>query len=220
MNLRPVPPFGRWLPILALVTLHRPALGQVGDRGFLIVRSAGREVGLESFQVTPTANGYRVVTKGSFAMPRPGVEFSASLDRNGENDAAIQLGRVADKTSAETYGVLKRSRLTIRTVERGAEQASEFPGGAGTVLLADSLFALYLQLVPLATEEGRSLTAVLPQTPRRFSFVAQRVANSQPGGTLIRLSGGIEGEMELGRRGELLRVSIPSLGLEATRKPD
>ncbi len=37
-------------------------------------------------------------------------------------------------------------------MERGAEQASETPGGANLVILADSVFALYLQLLPLTAE--------------------------------------------------------------------
>ncbi len=220
MNLRPLPlPFCCRV-LLPLVLAAHAAAAQVGDRGVLVIRADGREAGLETFQVTSGSTGYRVVTKVVYPIPRPGVEFSASLDRNAGSDGAIQVGRISGSVSAETYGVLKPSRLTIRRVERGAERASESPGGPGIVLLADSLFALYLQIVPLATEQGRSLTAVLLQTARRTSFTAQRVTDSAAGTSVVHLSGGLDGDIKLGPRGELLRITIPALGLEAIRKPD
>lgn len=220
MNLRPISsPLAAHI-ILGLTLLATPAQAQLADRGTLLVRAGGREVGLETFQVTPTAAGLRIITKASYLSPKPGIELSASLDRTGDSDGAFQLGRKAGVASAEVYAVLKRNRLTIRRVERGAEQASESPGGSGLVLLTDSVFALYLQIVPLATEAGRTLTAVFPQTLRRVAFTAQRLPSPEPGGALIRLSGGLEGDLELGGAGELVRISLPALGLEATRKRD
>jgi hypothetical protein len=218
MNLRPLAPTAIRLATLAVALMAHPLAGQVGDQGVLVIRADGKDVGLESFKVIPAGAGIRVITKATYSTPRPGVELSGSLDRAGEFDAAIQLGRATGSGSVETYAVLKRSRLTIRRVERGAEEARESPGGPGLVLLADSLFALYLQVVPLATEEGRVLTAVLPQSAKRLSFTARRTASSQPGSQVIRLSGGLEGEIQLGSRGELQRVTLP--GIEATRKPD
>jgi hypothetical protein len=53
-----------------------------------------------------------------------------------------------------------------------------------------------------------------------MAFTAQRLPSATNGSTLIRLSGGVEGEIALGNRGELLRISLPVLGLEALRKRD
>lgn len=220
MNLRRFSPPIERLALLGLVVVANPAAAQVADEGTLIIRAGGREVGVETFQVTPTPTGSRVTTRVVYLSPRPGVDLTASLDRAGAVDWAFQLRRRAGPSGAEVYAVLRRNRLTIRRVERGAEQASESPGGADLVLLADSVFALYLQIVPLATDEGRALTAVFPQTVRRISFTAQRLPAPEPGASLIRLSGGLEGSIELGRSQELVRVSLPGLGLEATRKRD
>lgn len=220
MNLRPLSPALATRLFLGLTLIASSVRAQGADRGTLVVRAGGREIGIETFQLTPSPTGLRIITKASYLGPKPGLELSASLDRSGDAEGAFQLGRRAGVASAEVYAVLKRNRLTIRRVERGAEQASESPGGSGLVVLADSVFALYLQIVPLATDAGRNLTAVFPQTLRRVAFTAQRLPSKEPGGSLIRLSGGIEGELEVGRAGELTRLSIPGLGLEATRKRD
>ncbi len=220
MNLRPLSPPRAARLLVGLTLLAAPMRAQVADRGTLIVRAGGRDIGVETFQLTPSATGLRIITRASYLSPKPGLELNASLDRTGDSEGAFQLGRKAGVASAEVYAVLKRNRLTIRRVERGAEQASESPGGSGLVLLTDSVFALYLQIVPLATDAGRSLTAVFPQTLRRAAFTVQRFPGKEPGGFLIRFSGGIEGELEVGSAGDLIRVSIPGLGLEATRKRD
>jgi hypothetical protein len=218
MNLRPFALLLDRLLLPSFLLWAGPVAAQVADQGTLIIRAGSREIGVESFQLTPTASGIRLTARAAYLSPRPGVELTASLDRSGETEGAFQLRRKAGPASAEIYAVLKRNRLTVRRVERGAEQASESPGGPGLVLLADSVFALYLQVIPLATEEGRVLTAVLPQTVRRLSFTAQRGSSPEPGASLIRLSGGLDGVIELGSKGEVVRISLPGLGLEAIRK--
>jgi hypothetical protein len=214
MHLRPV-------LALSLALASRSLSAQNADEGTLIIRSGGREIGTESFRVTSADAGLRITTKSAYSGPRSPIELSASLDRTGPTgDLAFQLEHRGGTGGSQIYAVQKRNRLTIRRVERGGEQASETPGGSNVVLLADSVFALYLQLLPLVTETGRPLTAVLPQGERRLSFSAQRLASAEAGGTLIRLSGGIEGEIALGNRGEVLRITLPALGLEALRKQD
>ncbi len=220
MNLRPLPLPAARLVLLGTIALARPVDAQMADQGTLIIRDGSREIGVETFRLTPSPTGLRVFAKAAYLSPKPGVELNASLDRTGESEGAFQLGRKAGVSSGEVYAVLKRSRLTIRRVERGAEQASESPGGPGLVFLSDSVFALYLQIVPLATSEGRTLTAVFPQTARRVSFTAHRLPDPQHGGSLIRLTGGVEGVIEMGSGGELVRLTLPGLGLEATRKRD
>ncbi len=218
MNLRRFSPTRSRVPILALAALSSPAAAQVADQGTLIIRSGGKDIGAETFQVTPSATGFKILSRATYVGRRPVVELTGNLDRGSDADLAFQLKRTDGTASGEVYAVLKRNRLTVRRVERGAEQASESPGGPGLVLLADSLFALYLQVVPLATAEGRELTAVLPQTVRRLSFTAQRIAGSLPDASIVRLSGGLQGDIELGPHGEVLRISLPALGLEAVRK--
>jgi hypothetical protein len=193
--------------------------GQVADEGTLLIRAGGRDIGTETFRVTTGEAGLRITARASFGGIRPPTELSASVDRAAKGtDLAFQLDR-RGIGAGQIYAVQKRNRLTIRRVEKGGEQASETPGGE-LVLLADSVFALYLQFIPLATEPGRPVSVVVPQGVRRLTVTAQRARSSQAGGTLLRLSGGIDGEVVLGNRGELLRISLPALGLEAVRKRD
>ena len=213
MNLR--------LLFILLTTAPAPAIAQVADEGTLIIRSGGRDIGTERFRVSTGDAGLRITSRASFPGTRPPTELSASVDRTGESGGlAFQLDRRGGGGASQIYAVQKRNRLTIRRIARGGEQASETAGDESLVLLADSVFALYLQLVPLATEAGRTLTVVVPQDVRRLAVTAQRQRASQAGGTILRLSGGIEGEVALGNRGELLRISLPALGLEAVRKRD
>lgn len=206
---------------LLLPAAPASAIAQVADEGTLIIRSGGRDIGAETFRVTTGDAGLRITARSSFGGTRPPTELSASVERAGPGgDLAFQLDRRGGGGASQIYAVQKRNRLTIRRVERGGEQASETAGGESLVLLADSVFAFYLQLVPLATESGRVLSVVVPQGVRRLAVTAQRLRSSQAGGTVLRLSGGIEGEVALGNRGELLRISLPALGLEAVRKRD
>ncbi len=209
----------RLLFVVLLTTAPASSIAQVADEGTLTIRSGGRDIGTERFRVTTGDAGLRITARASFSGTRPPTELSASVERSGQTgELAFQLDRRGGGGVSQIYAVQKRNRLTIRRIARGGEQASEISGDESLVLLADSIFALYLQLVPLATESGRELTTVIPQGVRRLAVTAQRRRPAPGGGTILRLSGGIEGEVALGNRGELLRISLPALGLEAVRK--
>jgi hypothetical protein len=209
----------RALLSLLLTSLASPAAAQTADEGTLAIRAGGRDIGSESFRVSSGDAGLRIVAKAIYVASRPPVELSVTIERGQQaGELAFQLDR-RGAGAGQIYAVQKRNRLTIRRVERGAEQASEVPGSSPLVLLADSVFAPFLQFLSLVEETGRPVTAVFPQGVRRISVTAQRQP-SAGAGTLVRLSGGIEGEIVLGNRGELLRISLPALGLEAVRKRD
>jgi hypothetical protein len=186
----------------------------------LVIQSGGREIGAEAFRVSYGAAGLRIVAKSTIPTARP-AELNVTLERTDTTgELAFQLDRRGAGGGGQVYAVQKRNKLIIRRVERSGEQASESPGGSNLVLLADSVFAPYLQILPLANESGRSIIAVFPLTARRVQATAKVQPSASAGGTLIRLSGGLEGEIALGNRGEVLRISLPALGLEAIRKRD
>jgi hypothetical protein len=200
----------------AVCSAVTPAGAQVADRGVLIIRQGQQEIGAERFATGGRAPGDSISANASYPALRPVTELSLNLVR-GPKTTGWQLARFGPGGSAQIFAVLSRSRLILRVVERGAERASEMPGSPATVLLADSLFAPYLQIVPLAGDTPRSLSAVFPQSGSRVSFTATRVTDST--GTRIRLEGGLQGIIELGDKGELLRISLPAKALEASRKP-
>jgi hypothetical protein len=204
---------GPWAIIAALSLAPTLARAQY-DQGTLVIRSGDREIGSEEFRVRVGPDGFRISGRATF-LGRPGTSLTASLDRETSGDFAFQLDRRVAGGGAQVYAVQKRNRLTIRRVERGAEQASEVPGGPSIVVLADSVFSLYAQVALLTADSGRAFTLVFPGGPRQVKVTVQRAAG--PGAT-VRISGGMNAAIELGNRGQLLRISLPTLGLEAVRK--
>jgi hypothetical protein len=69
----------------------------------------------------------------------------------------------------------------------------------------------------LATQAGRTLTAVFPRTARRASFVARREPGS---GNRVTLSGDIRGTLETDSQGRLVRLELPASGTVVTRARD
>ncbi|MEO8634201.1 MAG: hypothetical protein ABI587_02885 [Gemmatimonadales bacterium] len=206
------------LGLLAPGLTAGPMAAQATDTGTLLVRARDRDVGTETFSVTTTAKGIKLTSHVVYNGPRPAPELTASLDRASGEEFAFQLESRGAVSGRQTYAVQKRNRLTVRRVARGADQATELPGGATLIILADSVFAPYLQAAALATEAGSALTAVVLPEARRVVFTARRSPTAT--GSLIRLTGEVEAEIHLGTNGELLSISVPSLGLEAVRAPN
>lgn len=202
--------------ILALTLAVRPMSAQYADQGTLLIRAAGREVGTETFKITLDSASMRITGRSVYGTGAS-ADMTVTVDRGREGELGFQLDRRGGPRGAQIYAVQKRNRITVRRVERGAEQASELPGGPRTALLADSVFSTFYQLVALARETG-PVNVVFPQGTRRLSVTLERVAAGS--GALVRFRGGLEGEIEVGNRGQVLRIQLPSLGLEAIRKPD
>ena len=202
--------------VVALVLAAHPLSAQSADQGTLLIRAGAREVGTETFRIRADSGALRVTAHAVYGA-RAGTDLTATVDRTRDAELAFQLDRRGGPRAGQIYAVQKRNRITVRRVERGAEQASELPGGPRTALLADSVFSIFYQLVPLAGESG-PINVVFPQGTRRLSLTLERVTSGA--GILIRFHGGLEGEIELGNRGEVLRIHLSSLGLEAVRKPE
>lgn len=200
--------------------LPRPLAAQAADEGTLRIRAGDREIGLEIYRVVLMDSSVRITSRVTLPGARPVTEFTATSERSATGALAFQLAYRDPVGGGEVYAVQHRNRLTIRHVERGAERASEAPGGPAVVLLADSIFAPFLQMTAMATEAGRPLTAVFPRTGRRAAVTIRRVPGGAEGGTRFELTGDLQGEILLGNRGELTRISIPALGLEAARQRD
>jgi hypothetical protein len=205
------------LGLLALIPA--PLRGQEADAGTLVIRAGGRDVGAETFRVAPDGSGSRITSRTSYSAAPPLLTLEVNVVRR-TGEVAFQLDRRRGDGGAQVYAVQRRGRVTIRRVARGAEEASELPGPGDLVLLADSVLGPLLQLVPLATATPRSVAALFPESGRRVSFRVQRLTEPGGRGTTIRMSGALEGEVHLGDRGEVLRISLPTLQVEAHRSPD
>lgn len=197
-----------------------PAAGiaaQSADEGTLVIQSGAREIGGESFRVTTSDSTIRITAHTVYPGTRPPREFTITLERSLAGGLAYQRAYQGPAGSGEVYAVLQRNRLTVRRVEKGKEQAREVPGSAALVLLADSAFAPLLQLAAMATETPTTVPAFVPGTGRRLTVTVQRGA-LPGGGTVVTLTGDLAGEIRLGDRGDLQRISLPSLGLDAVRR--
>lgn len=186
-----------------------------GDQGTLIIRSGVREIGTETFRIVADSSSLRITARTVYGVR--GADFTSTVERGKGAEAAFQLDWRGGPRDGQLYAVQKRNRITIRRVEKGAEQASELPGDPRTALLADSVFSILYQLAWLAPQGG-SVSSLYPQGNRRVTLSVERSGSAQ--GTLIRFKEGLDGEMELGNRGQVLRIHLPSLGLEAVRKPE
>ena len=188
---------------------------QVLDQGTLLIRAGVREVGTETFRIVSDSGSLRITTRTTFGARA--AEFSTALERTRAADAAFQLDWITGGRNGQVYAVQKRNRVTVRRVEKGAEQASELPTTPRTAFVADSVFSILYQFAWLVPQGGTS-QALLPIGNRRLNVTVERSASPQ--GTLIRLREGLDGELELGNVGQILRIHLPSLGLEAVRKPE
>lgn len=188
---------------------------QLLDQGTLLIRSGVREVGSESFRIVADSGSLRITARTIYGARA--AEFASTLERTRGADAAFQLDWHGGLHGGQLYTVLTRNRITVRRVEKGEEQASELPGSPRTALFADSVFSLLYQLVWLDSQGGPA-AALYPQGNRRVGLTVERSVTAQ--GLLVRFGNGLAGEMELGNRGQLLRIHLPSLGLEAVRKPE
>jgi hypothetical protein len=146
---------------------------------------------------------------------RPTLETVTTSERTSSGNTTWQLGRRENGRTTQVVAGTAKNRVTVRIIDETGESAREYAGGEGLVLLDDSVFVMYQQIVALAAEGGRRLTALFPRSGRRLTFQAQRDGEQH-----IHLSGGLTGEIELGRDGKLQRIILPELGFEAVRLPD
>ncbi len=219
-------PFSPRLQLAALLLCSAGPLGaQTEDRGVLLIRQHGREVGQETFtwHWGPPGTPDSVSTAARYPRLRPAVELRATLRRSGPREATFQLERQEAGRAVFYYAVLNRNRVTVRRIERGGERAAEYPAHGTVVLLADSLLAPYAQLASPALQEERDLQAVFPATGERVTVSIECIRTGESGaagGRICRLNGGLAGEIETGSDGRLLRVSLLIKGLEGLRMPD
>ncbi len=203
-------------PVLCIA----PATAQAPDEGTLVIRAGGREVGGESFRVTVTDGTVRVASKTVYTGMRPATEFTVNSERTGTGGLAFQLAYQGLAGAGEVYAVQQRNRLTMRRVEKGSERASEVPGGADILLLADSTFSPLLLAVALAAETPRPVAAFIPRSGRKLALMVRRSPGTGGAGDQVVVEGDLEAQVQLGPRGEVLRILLPAQGLEAVRKRD
>ncbi len=211
---------------LLLILLTIPvgtATAQVLDQGTLSIRHHGQEVAREEFVLRQGRGrgdepGTTITSTARYRSGDSVRTFVAVLQRTEAGTvAAFQYDIPAPSPTRRILAATDGGRLTVRSLGEGMESARQWPVQASTVLLADSVFALYAAVAEMASPDGTSLTAVFPRTGARIGFTATRVPDGRAGGSAVRLSGGLSGRVTLNAAGHLEQLELPD-GVSVVRR--
>lgn len=219
--------------LLVLILLQQTGgAGAPADEAVFLVRVDTLEVARESFRInlgrlTGGDSGWSLATTIRYDRERPVVVLSPILEVNRDTMPVTLQYDVADpRQPSRILGQLGRGRFTVRSVAKAAERAREFPTGARTVVLDDSVFALYVFAGWIASSGSTELTVILPRSLKREVVhlqdqgITQTTLNRDPARLRhIRVTreGGELVELWLDTAGRLMKVEIPSQRLSAER---
>lgn len=209
--------------------------GQVLDEGTLVVRHDTAEVAREAFRLTaarPAAGDPRwiLATTIRYDRVRPVIVFAPILEVGRDTlPAALQYDVADPREPVRILGQLGGGRFTVRFLARASERAREFPANGRTVVLDDSVFALYVFAAWRAGPVPVTVTVIVPRGLRREAVVVAdhgitaTAVNRDPA-TLrhITVTGGVNElvHLWLDAAGRLMKVEIPSRRLTVERAPD
>ena len=223
--------------LLALVALQSPV-----DEGTLMVREDTAEIAREAFRLTAARAGTGGRETGAGADTRWKLATTIRYDRSRPVvvlDPIVELGPDSNPVSLEytvadpreplrILGQLTHGRFVVRLLGRRTERAREFPAVPPTVIVDDSVFALYLPVAWQGRERPVTVTAIVPRSGRREVLAVQDLGvesttlNRSPASLRhVTVTGGENGlvHLWLGGDGRLARVEIPSRRLVAERVP-
>jgi hypothetical protein len=217
--------------LLALAALQGATL----DQGVLVVRQDTMEIARERFRLSATrrgaaGTGWTLASSIRYDRVRPVVVLAPILEVGRDSlPLTLQYDVVDPRGPTRILGEAGPGRFTVRFVARAAERAREFPADDHTVVLDDSVFAIYL----FAGWRGRvtpaPLTAVFTRALRREELTivdggdAATTLNHTPATLrLLTLTGGANGvvRMWLDAAGRLMKIEIPARRLTVERAPD
>ncbi len=195
---------------------------QGADEATFLVRHGRDEVGREQYRVLEGRSrgqpGSTVAVTAEYPARHPELSVTALVSRNpGGSLTAFQLERAGGGDTTRIVGEVAGGRLTFRIVRGATEAARQLPAGGCLVILADSIHTLLAQVGPLATEAGRQLTGLYPESGRRISLTATLAQPGASGGRVVDITGDLAGRVTWDRAGRLLRVEVPGSRMTAVR---
>lgn len=211
--------------VLLLLFPTTQAVSQEPLETRLVIQQGGRETGREEFTLRQGrgrgAPGTTLNATARYPANNPTLKLGTVLERTPESALAkFQLDVEGPKGTTVILAAGSGARLIVRTVAKGSEAGRELPGGPDVMLLDESVYSLYTAVVDLATQGGRSLTAVFPRTNRRAAFSARRESGGENGATRVTLSGDIAGTLTTDSQGRLQRLEFPESGIVVSRAQD
>jgi hypothetical protein len=211
--------------LLAAAALSIPASlpAQVVFEATYSVQQRGKDIGTEHVVLQSSATGggtsaLRLEFEGKFPASQETLRGTLTRGNDGALDQ-LQL-EVRRGAATETFRAAQRGNRIYVTLSsaQGTRGGKEMPGGPGVILLDEQLQALLLLVADLATTGGTRVTAVYPRTGQRANITARRVEGG-PRGTVVELTGDLNGRMQLDANGHVDRMDLPQSGITVTRLP-
>jgi hypothetical protein len=219
------------------------ALQAALDEGTFVIREDTGEVAREAFRLVSVRAGesvehWTLATSVRYGRGRPMVVLGPTLEVGADSQPVSLEYDVIDSRGPERIlGQQGRARFVVRTLGRRTERAREFALTGPTVVLDDSVFALYRFVAWYARPAPRTLTAIYPRSGRRETITvrdhghATTTLNGDPatlrhvtvggaGGAGVGEGGGAgDVHLWLAPDGRLMKVEIPARRVSAERLP-
>ena len=215
--------------LIALLALQAPL-----DQGTFVVRDDTAEIAREAFRLSSVrvglnGTGWALAATTRYDRVRPIVSLAPILTVQSDSQPLSLEFEVADpREPLRILGQSARGRFTVRMLGRRSERAREFPVAGRTVVLDDSVYALYVFAAWEARFQPVEVTALVPRAGRRETLSIQDVGTTAT--TLnrdsaalrhITVTGGANQlvHLWLDASGHLVKVEIPSRRLRVERLP-
>lgn len=216
-------------PILALLAALQAPIAQ----GVLVVRTDTVEIARETFRLTGSPSrgdtSWTLTTTIRYDRARPIVSLSPVLVIDHDSQPrTLQYDVTDDRGRRTILAQLGRARLTVRELSPGVERAREYHAAGRTVILDDSVFALYAVAAWFAGSQPLSVTAVFPRQGRRETLtvrddgVLATTVNRDPARLRrVTIEGAVTGPVHvwLDQDGRPVKIEVPSRGVRAELLP-
>ena len=201
------------------------------DQGTFIIKRDTSEIAREEFRLLAgrPAAGWSLGATARYNHGHPRAVLSPILTLAPDTAPLTLQYDVADPAEqVRILGQAGRGRFTLRYLAHGSERARELPAGSNTVVLDDSVFALYTFAVWHARAAPVTLTAIFPRGARRETLTVQdrgpeATVLNRDAATLrhITVSGGSSGPVDLwvDAAGRLMKLQFPDRHLVVERLP-
>lgn len=216
-------------PLLTLLAALQAPVAQ----GVLVVRADTVEIARETFRLTSSPSrgdtSWTLTTTIRYDRARPIVALHPVLVIDHDSQPqTLQYDVTDDRGRRTILAQLGRTRLTVRELSPGVERAREYHAAGRTVILDDSVFALYAVAAWFARTEPMSVTAIFPRQGRRETLtvrddgvLATTVNRDATRLRRISIDGGAAGPVYvwLDQDRRLVKIEAPARGVRAELLP-
>lgn len=217
------------LLLLGTFPLGQPAMaqGRILDQGVLRVVVGGTEIAREEFTVTVGSAvaggaGLRITATAFYPPRRTKITISPLVELGPDSMPRLVQFEAANGDDERILAQIGPRRLTIRRISSRGESAHEYPGAPRTMIVDDSVFALYA--VPPGTASG-TVRLVSPRRDVRadYDLTNRGVEETVVAGERMKLlhlvltRGADVRHLWYDASGRLMKVEIPSRQLYAER---